>query len=434
MSEKSAVVHSTTGTIIDRRVDGKGKSTANKHRFERRSQAVIRQKVRELFDKRGFADNDEGGDISIPGKDLAEPEFNIDRSSGEWDRVLPGNTDFVTGDSLNRPSGGGSGGGGSGAGDSDDVTEDEFSFRISREEFLKYFFEDLALPNLVKEHLTQTPEYKVRRAGFTKVGIDDNLDPKRTYIDKKKRAIGARGGLHEAIRVKEEELEDLLDQQGEGSSDVIQCRKDLEELRRRLGTIPPIDPHDFVYHGHMKVPRPTTQAVMFCLMDVSGSMDEEKKNIAKRFFFLLYMFLTRTYEHIEVVFIRHHTAAEEVDEETFFHKRESGGTVASTALELMSEIITERYASGWNIYGAQASDGDNWDKDSSYCKELLIGTIMPLVQYYAYVEIANSPQNLWEEYEKVKSVCTYFAMQRIRALSEIFPVFHDLFKKEGVIV
>ena len=105
---------------------------------------------------------------------------------------------------------------------------------------------------------------------------------------------------------------------------------------------------------------------MFCLMDVSGSMDEERKDIAKRFFILLYLFLTRNYERIEVVFIRHHTIAKEVDEDEFFHSRESGGTVVSSALKLMQEIIRERYPlTEWNIYAAQASDGDNWDDDSS---------------------------------------------------------------------
>jgi uncharacterized sporulation protein YeaH/YhbH (DUF444 family) len=88
-----------------------------------------------------------------------------------------------------------------------------------------------------------------------------------------------------------------------------------------------------------------TQAVMFCIMDVSGSMDESRKDTAKRFFILLYLFLKRVYDKIEVVFIRHHTAAAEVDEDEFFHSRESGGTVVSSALHLLDKIIDERYGS-----------------------------------------------------------------------------------------
>ena len=177
---------------------------------------------------------------------------------------------------------------------------------------------------------------------------------------------------------------------------------------------------------------PSTQAVMFCLMDVSGSMDEECKNIAKRFFMLLYLFLTRSYERIELVFIRHHTVAKEVDEEDFFTSRETGGTVVSSALELMHEIIRERYPSAaWNIYAAQASDGDNWNDDSPRCRDLLINSILPVMQYYAYVEIkAENPQSLWEEYEHVKSVSPRFAMQRILSLEDIYPVFRELFRKK----
>jgi uncharacterized sporulation protein YeaH/YhbH (DUF444 family) len=175
-----------------------------------------------------------------------------------------------------------------------------------------------------------------------------------------------------------------------------------------------------------------TQAVMFCIMDVSGSMDESRKDTAKRFFILLYLFLKRAYDKIEVVFIRHHTAAAEVDEEEFFHSRESGGTVVSSALNLLTKIIGERYGSGeWNSYVAQASDGDNWDNDSVLCKQLLINTIMPAVQYYTYVEITDGPpQNLWEQYAEVGDHHTNFAMQKIVTPADIYPVFRELFKKQ----
>ena len=102
---------------------------------------------------------------------------------------------------------------------------------------------------------------------------------------------------------------------------------------------------------------------MFCLMDVSASMDEDKKDLAKRFFTLLYLFLTRKYGEVDLIFIRHTDDAEEVDEETFFHDTRSGGTVVYSALELADKIRAERYASGWNVYAAQASDGDAFGAD-----------------------------------------------------------------------
>jgi uncharacterized sporulation protein YeaH/YhbH (DUF444 family) len=180
------------------------------------------------------------------------------------------------------------------------------------------------------------------------------------------------------------------------------------------------------------VPKPSSSAVMFCVMDVSGSMDQAKKDAAKRFFILLYMFLERAYEKIEVVFIRHHTQATEVTEDEFFNSRESGGTVVSSALVLLDKVIRERYASSdWNVYVAQASDGDNWDNDSVTCRELLINKIMPLVQYYAYVEITDGePQNLWHEYTQIPDLCPHFAMQKIESPADIYPVFRELFKKQ----
>ncbi len=156
-----------------------------------------------------------------------------------------------------------------------------------------------------------------------------------------------------------------------------------------------------------------------------------KKDIAKRFFILLYLFLTRVYEKIEVVFIRHHTQAFEVDEEEFFHARDTGGTVVSSALKLTRQIIDARYPSAdWNIYVAQASDGDNWDSDSPQCREIISNQLLPKLQYYAYVEITEGePQNLWYEYEMIAQAHAQFAMRRIKDPSEIWPVFRDLFSK-----
>jgi uncharacterized sporulation protein YeaH/YhbH (DUF444 family) len=206
----------------------------------------------------------------------------------------------------------------------------------------------------------------------------------------------------------------------------------LGHLRQRIEAIPFLDPIDLRFRARIRVPVPTTRAVMFCLMDVSGSMDEGRKDLAKRFFILLYLFLTRHYEKIDVVFIRHHTQAQEVDEQNFFHATETGGTVVSSALVLMEQIIKERYSpTEWNIYGAQASDGDNWHHDSGRCRELLADKLLPLCRYFAYVQVAEPEQNLWEEYQKLSEDVRHFAMRKAVEASEIYPVFRELFKKEG---
>ena len=233
----------------------------------------------------------------------------------------------------------------------------------------------------------------------------------------------------------EEEREALLnqDQSPERNQRLNELDTQIDRVRRRIERIPFLDEVDLRFNHHVKVPVPVSRAVMFCIMDVSGSMNQDMKDLAKRFFLLLYLFLQRNYEHTEVVFIRHHTSAKEVSEEEFFYSRETGGTIVSSALNLSAEIIKNRYPPGdWNVYVAQASDGDNWDGDSHICRKVLEQQILPLVQYFAYVEITTGQhQNLWLEYEQIRAQFEEtFAMQTIVEPSDIYPVFRKLFEKK----
>lgn len=213
---------------------------------------------------------------------------------------------------------------------------------------------------------------------------------------------------------------------------ISELKAEIERLEARLKAVPFLDTYDLRYNHLINQPMPSNKAVMFCVMDVSGSMTQAHKDIGKRFFLLLYLFLERNYEKVELVFIRHHTAAKEVDEEEFFYSRETGGTIVSSALTLLDEVIESRYPAGeWNLYVAQASDGDNWDDDSTNCRELMIKKLMPRLQYYAYVEITpHAHQALWEEYERVEAEFPErFAMQQIVEAGDIYPVFRELFKR-----
>jgi uncharacterized sporulation protein YeaH/YhbH (DUF444 family) len=298
---------------------------------------------------------------------------------------------------------------------------------------MNYFFEDLELPNMVKTQLTATTEFKNQRAGYNMSGTPSNIHVLRSLRGALGRRIAVGGSSRKSLLHAERELVALIEE-GVALDDprVVELKRLIHHLHTKLLAIPFIDPFDLRYSNRIKVPKPMTQAVMFCIMDVSGSMDESRKDTAKRFFILLYLFLKRAYDKIEVVFIRHHTAAAEVDEDEFFHSRESGGTVVSSALHLLTKVISERYGSGeWNSYVAQASDGDNWDNDSVLCKQLLVNTIMPKVQYYTYVEITDGPpQNLWEQYAEVGDHHQNFAMQKIVTPADIYPVFRELFKKQ----
>jgi uncharacterized sporulation protein YeaH/YhbH (DUF444 family) len=416
--------------IIDRRLSGKNKSAINRQRFLRRFREQIKKAVSDAVSERSITDMDKGEKVNIPTRDTSEPVFSHGRG-GRRNIIHPGNTDFVAGDKVPRPQGG-AGGSGSGKASNSGEGEDDFVFQLSREEFLEFFFDDLELPDLVKTQLKTIVDYKTVRAGYTTSGVPSNIDVIRSMRGALARRMALRAPYQGQLREREEELDDLVTAHGEDQPQVVELRAEIERLRKKIRSVPFIDEIDIRYNNRVKEPVPSTQAVMFCIMDVSGSMNEERKDIAKRFFILLYLFLNRNYENIDVVFIRHHTTAKEVDEEEFFYSRETGGTVVSSALELMHEIITERYpTSQWNIYAAQASDGDNWEGDSPACSEILMEKIMPYLQYYAYVEItAYEHQSLWYEYEKVQARYPNFAIQEISGLTSIYPVFRELFSKE----
>jgi hypothetical protein len=350
--------------------------------------------------------------------------------------VHPGNREYVKGDRIERPQQGGGGGSGKGQASDSGEGEDDFVFTLSKEEFMQVFFEDLALPHLIRTQLAETPEWKSHRAGYTSDGTPNNLHVVRSMRGAIGRRIAIGAEARRELRELEAELEALLKDAPLGDTasgqKITTLQMRVEELRARIGRIPYLDPIDLRFRNRVRVPVPTSKAVMFCLMDVSGSMDEGRKDLAKRFFILLYLFLTRHYDKIDIVFIRHHTQAAEVDEQNFFHATETGGTVVSSALVLMEEIIRARYSpSEWNVYGAQASDGDNWHHDSGRCRELLEQKLLPLCRYYAYVQVAEEEQNLWTEYTQLLEGHPHFAMRKATEPSQIYPVFRDLFKKEG---
>ncbi|KDP87852.1 MULTISPECIES: YeaH/YhbH family protein [Cupriavidus] len=417
-------------TVIDRRENGGNKSAVNQQRFIKRYREQIRQAVAKAVSGRKIMDIEQSGQVSIPVKDISEPAFHHGQGGRrEW--IHPGNKKFVRGDSFDRQQQGG-GGGGSKASDSGEG-EDDFVFTLSREDFLNFFFEDMALPDMAKRHLAKIAEVRKVRAGFSIDGTPSNLSILRTMRSSLGRRIALSSPYQKKLVLLEQEYGEVLEQDGPYSARALELMKEMRHLRSCVERVPFIEKLDLRYNNRVLKKRPQAQAVMFCLMDVSGSMDESRKDLAKRFFMLLYLFLKRNYDRIDVVFIRHHTVAKEVNEEDFFHSRESGGTVVSSALKLMVEVIQDRYPpSQWNIYCAQASDGDNWAGDSELCGRLLRESILPLVQYYAYVEVASEePQNLWEEYLAVKERYENFAMQRIIGPDEIYPVLHDLFQKKA---
>ena len=418
--------------FIDRRLNGKNKSAVNRQRFIKRYKTQLKRAVADAVNQRSITDIDSGEKVGIPSRDISEPVFHHGKG-GMRDMVHPGNKDFLSGDRIARPEGGSGSGSGQGKAGKGGRGDDDFVFELSREEFMDLLFDDLELPNLVRNQLMGTTEFKTVRAGFSTQGAPTNIDVVRSLKGAVARRTALGAPMRARIREFEQELDALLALGAtEDEPRVIELRQEIDRLKTRIAALPFIDTFDLRYQSFVKHPEPTSKAVMVCIMDVSGSMDQVRKNLAKRFFILLYLFLQRNYDRIDVVFIRHHTVAQEVDEQEFFYSRETGGTVVSSALNLAYEILHERYDPNvWNIYAAQASDGDNWDSDSGICRDILVDKLMPLMRYFAYVEITpRQHQSLWYAYQEVKAAHRHFAMEEIAGADEIFPVFRELFKRQ----
>lgn len=417
--------------FIDRRLNSKGKSTVNRQRFLRRYRQQIKRAVSDSVGNRSVTDLESGEQISISGRDISEPVFHTGKG-GKRSVVHPGNDQFTAGDRIERPPQGKGAGQGDGEASNSGEGEDEFVFAISKDEYLELLFEDLALPNLKKSQFDKVVEYETYRAGYQTDGVPGNLDVIRSLKGSIARRIALTGRDRRKLRELEAELATLHADKHDQTLAIIALEKDITELRKKIARVPFIDTFDLRFKNYDKRPIPTSKAVMFCLMDVSGSMDQTTKDMAKRFYILLYLFLTRTYENVEVVYIRHHTQAKEVDEHEFFYSQETGGTIVSSALKLMDEIIKARYSdANWNIYGAQASDGDNWADDSPYCRDLLLKEILPLTRYFAYIEITERQhQSLWREYQAIEASCENFVSKHIQTVKDIYPVFRELFKKD----
>lgn len=415
-------------SIIDRRKNPKGKSSDNRQRFLKRVEGQIKKALPEIVKGTNVKDLTTSSDkIKVPIKGISEPQFTYDKDSGDKKYVHPGNKEYVVGDKIEKPKGGGGKGNGRQGSNDPSVTEDEFTITISREEFLDYFFSDLELPDMVKKHLNSIVDWKRKRAGYSSYGNPSRLNVVRSY----KNSMARRMATNIFFDKKIKEIEDKLLANPTDDERII-LEKELDRLKKMKLTVSFMEEVDLQYNNFETYPVPTTCAVMFCIMDISGSMGEKEKDISKRFFMLLYMFLTKQYQKIEIVFIRHHTEAKEVTEEEFFNSRESGGTIVYPALKLMNKIIKERYDQNWNIYAAQASDGDVWNKtDADDCYKILNTELLNKIQYMVYIEVCRtSDGDLWENYKLLSKNRNNFEVGKISEVSGIWKVFQDFFKKK----
>jgi len=392
--------------IIDRRKVARDKSASNRERFLKRVKGVIQEQLPSIIKKRKLVDMDKNGaNIKIARKGISEPQLSHS-GEGIWDIARPGNDRFIPGDKIPHPPPDSYGQDGA-------DSEDDFIVELSREEFMDAFFEGLALPDLVKKELLGTVEYERHNAGYQSSGSPSRLHLAKSYMNSyiRRKVLNA-----EALA--ELERDDLTEEE-------------RQVILDKIDSLPLFEKLDLRYRSSKLVPIPSSHATVIFLMDVSASMGEREKLISRKFFWLFYAFLRRMYDNVEIIFVAHTTSAVEMSEEEFFSTRLSGGTLVSSGLELVAKIIKERSAKS-NIYVAQASDGDNMPTDNGTCSEIIEDDILPLVQYYAYLQIhnkANQDMGYWKSIENVAANHPKLQMREISEEEDIFGVFRELFKK-----
>ena len=416
------------GHIVDRRRNWKGKSTGNRRKFIKRVEGQIKKALPDVISDGSIEDMATGkGKVKVPIKGITEPKFKYNGETGKKEYIVPGNDRFQQGDKVPRPRS--QGGGGEGRkGSKDGEGQDEFTVEISREEFLKYFFEDLELPDLLKNELEEIVEEKIKRTGYTKYSTPSRLNVTTSVKNSLARKIGIKSIFEKKIKELKEELKNCTDKVR-----IKEIEKEIKSNEVKKNAIPFLDDVDLRYNNFEIYEEPSTRAVMFCIMDVSMSMGPQEKTMAKKFFTLLYMFLHKKYETIKLVFIRHHSEAKEVSEEEFFNSKETGGTVVAEAMDLTAKIIRDRYlGTNWNIYVTQVSDGDAWGQpDCEKTYDIIQKHIINHIRYFAYIETSRYAQlsQLYTMYTELDKEHSNFSMQRVFQESQIWSVFQKLFEK-----
>jgi uncharacterized protein len=337
------------------------RSAGDRLRHRQKVRESIRENIADIIAEESIIGKDKDRVIKVPLRGIKEYRFVYGENSPG---AAQGDGDSQPGQVVGKSGKDGPGKGDERAGDRPGV--DYYETDVTLEELIDIMFEDLELPNLERRALREIQsDYSTRRKGYRKVGIRVRLDKRRTARQRVMRVLAAQRRNGAAGNATSEE--DL---------DTDEDNAALDELDQtpsaNVGSIPALKRRRHPFHQddlrykHIEVDtKEESNAAVICIMDTSGSMDTMKKYLARSFFFLLYQFISTRYRNVEIVFIAHHTEANEVTEEEFFHKGESGGTFISSGYARALQIIAERYhPSLWNVYAFHCSDGDNFDSDN----------------------------------------------------------------------
>ena len=403
--------------------EGKERSSEDRRRHKELVEESIKKNIGSIISEESIIGQSGSKKIKIPVRGIKEYSFIYGKNTKG---AATGDGDEKRGDVVGEDAEGRNFGHGS-AGDQEG--EDIYETEITVEELVNYLFDDLDLPDLDKKRISGIESANgYRKLGYQRKGIPPRLAKRRTVIEKIKRRqaynrnMEAGEGLPKDDMLREgmpgeglpkddmpkdglpredmprEDMprEDMPreglpreDEQNEAPPDALTVTEG-DTVSSRSGTENerfPFMEDDLRYRRLKLTHKKDFNAVVLCIMDVSGSMDQTKKYMARSFYFLLYQFLRLKYSNVEVVFIAHTTTAKEVGEVEFFHKGESGGTYISSGYEKALEIIEQRYnPKNWNIYAFHCSDGDNWTEDNKKAVELAL-KLCEVCNLFGYGEI-----------------------------------------------
>lgn len=384
--------------IYDSREKSRSDYLINRKLFMDRYKENLKHRVNEALGKGKIADSNKDQKKQwIEAEDLEERHIGRARLPSDY-YIVAGNDQYKVGDYVfieNNSEGEGDGGG-QGCGNGG-TGADDFSFVLTKDEILELYFDDLELPDMVKKSLLKSKNKEWVNTGYSKEGIPPRLSIKKTF----EQAIARR---------------------------IANKREDDEETGRKS---PFLDEEDMRYIRREYRILPQTHAVMFCLMDVSASMGEHEKYLAKKFYILLHLFLSKFYTDIEVVFIKYHSEPSRVDEEDFFYSQETGGTEVYKALHFLEGEIDKFDSDKYNMYLAWATDGDMWSDEASKVERKFL-QILEQLQYTAYMQVRKC-QDYWTLTKLLQAVKTEkVGIAVAKEDKDIYPAFVDLFKKRGL--
>jgi len=345
-------------SIVDR-------AASDRTRHKKKIDKAIKESIKDVVAEESIIGQNGKKKIRIPVRGIKEYRFVYGNNENNKTVGSGGGHRVKRGQKIGKKRG--SQGQGQGTGKaSDQRGEEYYDVEVSLEELAEYLFADLELPDLEKKQFRFVSQESIKRQGYRFKGIRPRLSKKETL----KRKI-RRQKMAEKVGTYDPESDERF----------------------------PFHKDDLKYHHIKPKTKENSAAVIFFLMDVSGSMSMDRKFLARSFFFLLYQFLNHKYEKVDVVFISHSTTANRVTEDDFFKVGTYGGTIISSCLNLELETIEKEYhPNSWNIYSFYCGDGENWTSDNEISLDLF-RQIKDVSQLTAYCEINEHYGNFAEDGE-----------------------------------